>query len=57
MEKVLRRYRTGFEYVMFSEGESVPHQSSIDFSLLDWQEMGYPEVITVTVVPGDQLNV
>lgn len=31
---------------------------SRDISLLavDWQDMGRPEVVTVSVVPGDELN-
>jgi hypothetical protein len=32
------------------------HPRNIVISSVDWAEMGSPEVITVTVMPGDLLN-
>jgi hypothetical protein len=60
--KVLKRFHTGDEYVTFGQiDEDAPKHSKklinmLYLVLLDWQDMGYPEEITVAVRPGDKLN-
>lgn len=58
-KKVLVRLWTGDEYVTFGQidEDNPKHRvNHLYLSHLDWQDMGYPETITVSVVPGDALN-
>jgi len=56
---LMNRRATASDYTKwFSETLDKPsgHPRNIVISRSDWADMGSPEVITVTVMPGDHLN-
>ena len=52
-------FRANVEDVLFCEwqdGGPIRRQRQLSLLSSDWAEMGSPEVITVTIEPGDLLN-
>jgi len=55
---IMHRGVTGSVYTEWFQEDFTDrgHPRNIVISSVDWAEMGSPEVVTVTVMPGDLLN-
>jgi hypothetical protein len=53
----MHRTSTNVEHILFSERLDEPGVArTLVISMVDYADMGWPEVITVTIEPGDLLN-
>lgn len=53
---VLYKRYLASKFVVFSDNGNDEGDKEVIFSKMDWEDMGSPFEVTVTIEPGDKLN-